>query len=40
MKKITLGSYQMKQSLSYIAQHMYETCLYYLEAFKEGDLIR
>ena len=40
LKDITLGSYQMKQSLSYIAQHMYETGLYYLEALKEGDLIR
>ena len=40
LKEITLGSYQMKQSLSYIAQHMHETGLYDLEAFKDDDMVR
>ena len=40
LKDITLGSYQMKQSLSYIAQHIHETGMYWLEAFKDGDMIR
>ena len=30
----------MKQSLSYIAQHMHETGLYWLDAFKDDDMVR
>jgi hypothetical protein len=35
---ITLGTYQLKQSLSYIAQHLDENGLFFLEAFKDNNV--
>jgi len=38
--QITLGTYQLKQSLSYIAQHMSTNADYSFEARKDKDVIR
>jgi hypothetical protein len=35
---ITLGTYQLKQSLSHIAQHLDENGLFFLEAFKDNNV--
>jgi hypothetical protein len=35
---ITLGTYQLKQSLSYIAQHLDENGLFFLEAYKDKNV--